>query len=212
MAGAGLGTALIRRGVFAEGISVLEEALARCQAGNLPLWIPRLASALGAAYVATGRAGAALPLLEAAVRQAQTMKLLRGQSLLVGVWSYATLMAGDRTVARERASRALDLAREHQEPGDEAWVLRLQAEVALRSRPMLAAEAEGNFHDALARAQGLGMRPLVAHCHLGLARFYRHRDRVDESERHRTEAASLYAVMDMRFWLPQCARDQLVSG
>ncbi len=212
VAGAGLGTTLVRRGAFAEGIAVLEDALARCRAANLPLWIPRLVSALGGAYVATGRAGAALPLVEAAVRQAQAMKLIRGLSLLVGVWGYASLLAGDRTAARDRARLALDLAREHREPGYEAWVLRLQAEVALRSRPMLAAEAEASFHDALTRAHDLGMRPLVAHCHLGLARLYRHRDRVDDAERHRTEAASLYAAMGMQFWLPRCAPDQLASG
>jgi DNA-binding NtrC family response regulator/tetratricopeptide (TPR) repeat protein len=212
VAGAGLGTALVRRGDFAEGATVLEDALARCQTGNLPLWIPRLVSALGAAYAATGRARLALPLLEAAVGQAQGMALIRGLSLLVGVWSYASLLAGDRAGARERGRRALDLAREHREPGYEAWILRLQAEVALRGRPMLAAEAEALFGEALARARALGMRPLVAHCHLGLARLCHHLDRGDEAERHRAEAAALYAAMEMRFWLPQCARDQLASG
>jgi DNA-binding NtrC family response regulator/tetratricopeptide (TPR) repeat protein len=212
VAGAGLGTVLVRRGAFAEGASVLEEALARCQAGNLPLWIPRLVSALGAAYAATGRARAALPLLEGAVRQAQAMKLIRGLSLLVGVWSYASLLAGDRAGARERALRALDLAREHREPGYEAWILRLQAEVDLRGRPMLPAEAEARFGEALVRARALGMRPLVAHCHLGLARLCHHLARPAEAEQHRAEAASLYAAMEMSFWLPQCARDQLASG
>jgi DNA-binding NtrC family response regulator/tetratricopeptide (TPR) repeat protein len=212
VAGAGLGTALVRRGAFAEAIPVLEEALDRCRAANLPLWIPRLVSALGGAYTATGRAGVAQPLLEAAVRQAQAMKLIRGQSLLVGIWSYANLLAGNCTAARDHARRALELAREHREPGYEAWILRFQAEVALRGRPMLAEEAEARFHDALARAQGLGMRPLTAHCHLGLARLYRHRARPADAEHHRIEAASLYAALDMRFWLPQCAPDQLASG
>jgi hypothetical protein len=77
---------------------------------------------------------------------------------------------------------------------------------------MLAAEAEALFGEALARARALGMRPLVAHCHLGLARLCHHLDRGDEAERHRAEAAALYAAMEMRFWLPQCARDQLASG
>jgi DNA-binding NtrC family response regulator/tetratricopeptide (TPR) repeat protein len=211
VAGAGLGTALIRRGNFSEAIPVLERALNLCRSGNLPLWIPRLASALGSAYAATGRAVEALPLLDDAVRQAQSMKLIRGHSLLVASWGYASLMAGDRAAAHERAQRALELAREHRERGHEAWVLRLLAEVAARARPVSVADAEARFHDARAHAHRLGMRPLVAHCHLGLARLYRRWGRAGDAAHHRAEATRLYAAMGMGFWLAQCQSDQPTS-
>jgi Double zinc ribbon len=35
-----------------------------------------------------------------------------------------------------------------------------------------AEDAEGYYHEALALADDLGMRPLVAHCHLGLGKLY----------------------------------------
>jgi hypothetical protein len=42
-----------------------------------------------------------------------------------------------------------------------------------------------------------GHAPLIAHCHLGLARA----TAPDAGPGHRATAASLYAEMDMRFWL-----------
>ena len=47
------------------------------------------------------------------------------------------------------------------------------------------------------------MRPLVAHCHLGLAKLYRRTDKREHAREHRTTAATMYREMDMRFWLEQ---------
>jgi len=44
----------------------------------------------------------------------------------------------------------------------------LRGEVAAFSGPPGAAEAEAQYREALAAAEELGMRPLAAHCHLGL--------------------------------------------
>ena len=61
--------------------------------------------------------------------------------------------------------------------------------------------AEGHYNQALARADELGMRPLAAHCHLGLGKFYsRTGDRAKATE-HLTIAATMYREMDMGFWL-----------
>jgi hypothetical protein len=55
--------------------------------------------------------------------------------------------------------------------------------------------------DYTALAEEIGMRPLVAHCHLGLGLASR-RQR-EEARRHVTTAASMYREMDMRFWSRQ---------
>jgi hypothetical protein len=47
------------------------------------------------------------------------------------------------------------------------------------------------------------MRPLIAHCHLGLGRLH---DRSGNSERarlHLTAAKKMYSEMEMEFWLKQ---------
>ena len=47
------------------------------------------------------------------------------------------------------------------------------------------------------------MRPLVAHCHLGLARLYRRTGKYEQAHEHLTTATALYGEMDMSFWLAQ---------
>ena len=47
------------------------------------------------------------------------------------------------------------------------------------------------------------MRPLLAHCHLGLGTLY---TKIGQQEQARTALATaidLYRTMDMTFWLPQ---------
>ena len=45
------------------------------------------------------------------------------------------------------------------------------------------------------------MRPLVAHCHLGLGRLYRLTGQREQGHEHLTTATTMYREMDMRFWL-----------
>ena len=47
------------------------------------------------------------------------------------------------------------------------------------------------------------MRPLVAHCHLGLGKLYRRTGKHQQAQEHLTMAATMYREMDMRFWLKQ---------
>jgi hypothetical protein len=47
------------------------------------------------------------------------------------------------------------------------------------------------------------MRPLVAHCHLGLGKLYRRTGKRQEAQEHLTTATTMYREMDMRFWLEQ---------
>ena len=45
------------------------------------------------------------------------------------------------------------------------------------------------------------MRPLLAHCHLGLAKLYRRTGLRPEAQKHLTTATTMYREMDMQFWL-----------
>ena len=55
----------------------------------------------------------------------------------------------------------------------------------------------------LALAGELGMRPLVAHCHLGLRKLDRRLGKREQAQEHLRTAATLYREMDMRFWREQ---------
>jgi hypothetical protein len=45
------------------------------------------------------------------------------------------------------------------------------------------------------------MRPLVAHCQLGLGQLSRRTSQREQAREHLTTATTLYREMDMRFWL-----------
>jgi hypothetical protein len=47
------------------------------------------------------------------------------------------------------------------------------------------------------------MRPLVAHCHLGLGTLSCKIERPQQSRAELSAAIALYRTMDMTFWLPQ---------
>src|SRR5262249_48230064 len=93
--------------------------------------------------------------------------------LLLAYLGEAHLLAGRRDEAVAVAQRALDLAHRQKERGNEAWVLRLLGDIAAHSDPPDSRSAEEHYTQALARANELGMRPLQAHCHLGLGKLYR---------------------------------------
>jgi len=121
--------------------------------------------------------------------------------LLLAYLAEAHLLAGRRDDAVAVARRALDLSHRQKERGSEAWVLRLLGEIAAHADPPNVESAEGHYTQALARADELGMRPVRAHCHLGLGKlFHRTGDRPKTAE-HLTIAATMYREMGMGFWL-----------
>ena len=67
--------------------------------------------------------------------------------------------------------------------------------------PPNAAEAEDHYRRALELAEELGMRPLAAHCHLGLGRLSKRSGEPGKSGTHIETAAAMYRDMNMKFWL-----------
>jgi tetratricopeptide (TPR) repeat protein len=114
----------------------------------------------------------------------------------------AHLRAGRLEEAYTFAARALEHARTHQERGHEAYALRLLGDIATHRDPPEVEEAERSYCQALALAHELGMRPLQAHCHLGLGTLYAKTGRREQARAELSAATALYHAMDMTFWLP----------
>jgi hypothetical protein len=64
-------------------------------------------------------------------------------------------------------------------------------------------QAEAHYQQALALAEELGMRPLQAHCHLGLGTLYAKAGQSEQGRAALSMAIEMYRGMDMTFWLPQ---------
>ena len=115
----------------------------------------------------------------------------------------ANLLAGEVGAASDFAAEALALSRQRRERGFEAWALRLVGEIALhRDMAGVPSGAEA-YVGAIALADELGLRPLQAHCHLGLAKLYQRTGDRQRAQEHLTTATTMYREMDMRFWLEQ---------
>jgi tetratricopeptide (TPR) repeat protein len=199
----GIGLLCLRQGDLPRALPRLERAVSICQDADLPAMFPRAAAALGVAYTLAGRVGDAVPLLTQAMEQSTATDIVVFQALCSLSLGEAQLLAGRREEAHAMAEGALALACQHQEQGHQAYALRLLGDIAARREPPESAPAETHYREALALADELGMRPLVAHCHHGLGTLYA---RLSQQEQARAElfaAVELYRALEMTFWLPQ---------
>ncbi|MBI2552850.1 MAG: tetratricopeptide repeat protein, partial [Candidatus Rokubacteria bacterium] len=196
----GMGLLHLRKGDFHKAIPALERSLPLCRIGDLVLWSPAIASPLGYAYALSGRLGEAIPLLERAVEE--TMLLRRvGHALRMAHLSEAFLLAERPDDAARLAAQALDLCRKHKERGHQAYVLRLLGEIASHHDSPQIEEAEDAYRQARALAEELGMRPLLAHCHLGLGGLHARLGRAEAARAALSTAIRLFGSMEMAFWL-----------
>jgi class 3 adenylate cyclase/tetratricopeptide (TPR) repeat protein len=203
----GLGTALSRQGDIDRAIPMLERAMALGDAIQVPLLFPLFAMFLGNAYSLAGRPAEATALLEKAWAQTVAMPFKSIQSLLAAHLAEAYLGTGRSGDALAFATQALELARQHGEQGHEAWSLRALGEVALAQEPPRAAQAEDAFRQASALADRLGMRPLTAHCHLGLGTLYRCTGDRSRAKEHLTLARESFRDMTMELWATRASTE-----
>ena len=112
----------------------------------------------------------------------------------------AYLSTGRTDEAASHAREALALARRLGAWGSVAHALRLAGDVALADAGK---GAESYYHEALALAEPRDMRPLVAHCHLGLGKLHRRASNHAQAREHLVIATAMYREMDMTYWLEQ---------
>jgi class 3 adenylate cyclase/tetratricopeptide (TPR) repeat protein len=199
----GLGLLALRQGDLARALPRLERAVNICQEADLPGNFPLNAAALGAAYTLGGRVVDAVPLLTQTMEQSTARVVVDYQARCRLSLGEAHLRAGSLKEAHALAERTLALACEHQERGNQAYALRLLGDIAAERDPPHVEEAEPHYRGALALADELGMRPLVAHCHLGLGTLYAKIGYREQATAELSIAIELYKAMEMTFWLPQ---------
>jgi class 3 adenylate cyclase/tetratricopeptide (TPR) repeat protein len=199
----GVGLPSLRQGDLHRALPLLERAMSICQEADFSIFFPDMAPALGAAYTLAGRVADAVPLLTQAMEQTSAMDMQGLQALCGLPLGEAHMLAGRLEDAHALAERTLALARAHQERGNEAYALRLLGEIAARRDPPTVEQAEVHYQQALTLAEELCMRPLLAHCHLGLGTLYARSGRPEQACAALSAAVKLYRAIEMTFWLPQ---------
>jgi class 3 adenylate cyclase/tetratricopeptide (TPR) repeat protein len=189
----------LRKGEIPKALAFLERALALVKSRNVPYLFGMTASCLGSAYALAGQVGLALPLLEQVMQRfASGVNWMWGAEL-----SETYLLAGQRDELLRLVGRALERSPDLKERGHQAWLLRLLGEITARRDPPEVEQAQRYYQQALTLAEVLGMRPLQAHCHLGLGTLYATTGQREQAHAELSAAIALYRAMDMTFWLPQ---------
>jgi tetratricopeptide (TPR) repeat protein len=196
-----LGSLYLRKGDLHRAIPVLERGLERCQIANIRTWFPTVAATLGYAYTLAGHVVEALPLLQQAAGQDPSRGISAAHARWIAYLGEAYLLTGRMDEAMDLARSALAFARDLKARGNEAYALRLLGEIHARQDPLEVEAAEAAYRQALALAEALGMRPLLAHCHLGLGSLYINVSRMAQARAELSSAIEQFQVMGMAFWL-----------
>lgn len=125
-------------------------------------------------------------------------------------WAYhvlgrACLLLDQRAEAQRLAEREIELA--SRQPGFAAHAMHLLGDIATHSDQFDAEQGETHHRKALTHAEPRGMRPLIAHCYLGLGKLYKRTGKGEQAREHLTTATTMYREMDMRFWLDQAGSE-----
>jgi len=192
------------RGDWAQARSLIEHGLAVFRAGHVLMYLRTTVASLAWVLAQLGDASEASSRLEEGERLGEQL----AASGVVGYrgWAYQSLgrtclLLGRLDEARRLGERAIESSPGHQ--GFAAHARHLLGDVAAHPDRFDAERAEAQYREALAIAEPRGMRPLVAHCHLGLARLHRQSGDRDRGREHLRIATAMYREMEMPFWLEQ---------
>ena len=174
-----LGNIHLLRNRMADTLQVLESALAVIQArGILFPWATALH---GYVLALSGHTGEGCAVLAGALEDAVKLRFLFAHSQWISWLAHAHLLAGRMDEAREHADEALRLSRQRGQRAYEALALYVRGEIeSLHERD----SAETFCRQGLVLADELGMRPLVAHCHLGLGKLYQRTGKREQAQEH----------------------------
>jgi class 3 adenylate cyclase/tetratricopeptide (TPR) repeat protein len=195
-----LGNVYLGKGDLAQAIPMFERALTHTREWNVALLPPLITESLGHAHVLSGRLDDGMRLLHEALKSMEGQG--SGQYLALGLLHLgeAYVHASRLELAARYAEQALALVRERGNRAYEGWALRLLGEIASHQEHA-DPEAEAHYLRALALADELELRPLAAHCHLGLGRHHQRGRNPDRAQQHVHKAAAMFREMEMTFWL-----------
>jgi class 3 adenylate cyclase/DNA-binding SARP family transcriptional activator len=192
------------RGDWARAHPTIEQAIAVMRAGDVDVMLD---TSLACSAWVLGQLGEASEGLNR-LREGERRVERQAERGFVGLLGPRYRLLGRAAFALGRldeAQRLGEVALESlpRRPGWAAHGLHLLGDVAAHPDRFDAERGEACYRQALALAEPRGMRPLVAHCHLGLGKLYRRTGTREQAREHLATATAMYREMDMPFWLEQ---------
>jgi class 3 adenylate cyclase/tetratricopeptide (TPR) repeat protein len=192
-----LGRLNIEEGQAEAAIPVLERGLHVAERSGLGGWRITLICPLGYAYALAGQHEKAISLLRDGLGEFVAMR--GGNALFAGWLGDVYLRTGRANDALKFATDALEAARRRRERGYEARALHILGDIAGLADPPNLSVATSRQEESITLAQELGMRPLVAHCHLSLGKLHRRTNNHAQAREHLTIATAMYREMAMTY-------------
>ena len=196
------------KGDWAKALSRAEKWIAMLHTGNVAIQLPWAVASSAWALAQIGDTSEAL-------NRVRDCEQLIERQVATGIvahrsWAYhavarACLLLGRLDDARRLGDRAIDSSQ--RQPGFAAHAQCLLGDIAAHPDRSAAETSAAHYRGALALAQLHGMRPLIAHCHLGLGRLYRRTLEPEQARENFTTAMTMYREMDMGYWLKQAETD-----
>ena len=194
----------ILKGDWAKARSLIEHGIGVLRTGNVVLQLPLAVAASAWVLAQLGDAREALNRLregEQLVEGLAATGIVGNLARIYQSLGRACLLLGRLDEARSLGNRAVESSPCH--PGFVAHALHLLGDIATHPDRFDAERGETHYRKALALAEPRGMRPLVAHCHLGLGTLSWRAGKREQAREHLTTATPMYREMDMRFWREQ---------
>jgi tetratricopeptide (TPR) repeat protein len=191
-----------RRGGHAEMETLCRRGIALAEeVAGVSFEMPMLRALLGHALVYSGLVDEGLESIREGIRAQTAFGVRAGLSASIVLLGEGLLVAGRLDEALVEVERGMALAVDCGERRGEATGNELLGDIARRRDPPLVELAETHYQKSLAAAAELGVRPVAAHCHLGLGLLYQRVGQRQRSRQNLATAAAMYEEMGMRYWL-----------
>jgi tetratricopeptide (TPR) repeat protein len=200
-----LGFLYLQMGELARADRILKSGLTLADDGQILAMRAMFLASLGHAQTLSGRPDEALTLVQQSV-EASTFALSPQHPFPFLFLATAYREAGQSDRSATTALEGLRLAKARRDGGAKAWALYLLGSIAALQQPFDPEPINGHYSEAMALAVDRGMRPLIAHCHLGLATLHANLGNGEQANERGGLATSMYGEMGMTYWLEKAAR------
>lgn len=204
------GTLDLAMGDWARARERIEHGIAALRTAGASLAVPGAIAGAAWALAQLGRAEEALTCLAESEQLAEALAArdapggARGTRL--HVLGRACLVLGRLDEAQSLAERAIEAS--PQQPAYAAHAWHLLGDVAAHAHRFDGERGLACYREALARAEPRNMRPLIAHCHLGIGRVHRGLGQHRSAGEHGDRAAAMYRDMGLAFWIAQAEAER----
>jgi tetratricopeptide (TPR) repeat protein len=180
--------------------SLSEQGLTAYRTGNVVLNLPHAVACSAWALAQVGDAGEAL----ARLREGEHLLEREAARGIVGLHGEACHALGRAALRLDQLDEARRLGEQAltyspSQRGFAAHAHHLLGDLATHPDQFDAARGEAYYRKALALAEPSAMRPLIAHCHLGLGKLYRRTGPGEAAHEHMSIATAMYREMGMTY-------------